>query len=301
MERMATPSEGNSERLLRCHRAFVEGLWQNIRSLRGATRQDAREGVLMRCELPASIVNTAFLLDPTPSRDAFLREASAFFGPERPWRVVLGGPGFEEVDAAARRLGLRPALREPGMVLDPIRPMPGPPSSLTIRPVDNAPTLADFGAVWCEAFRIPTWVLPVALPRVPPDDPERGAQNRFFVGYAEGGPVACSTVTVTGRVAAIASVGTVTRARGRGYGTALTSRVIEAGASLGAEVAALAASKMGYPVYERMGFRQVAEYSSWQVPSGFFRTLRMARTFRRLVRETRATPAPSGPAPPASP
>jgi ribosomal protein S18 acetylase RimI-like enzyme len=255
----------------------------------------------MRCELPASIANTAFLINPTLPRDELLREASAFFGPERPWRVLLGGPGFEEVDVAARQLGLRRAPSEPGMLLDPIRPLPGPPASLTIRPVENAAALADFGAVWCESFRIPTWVLPVAMPRVPPDDPERGAQNRFFVGYAEGRPVACSTVTVTERVAAIASVGTVTRARGRGYGTAMTSKAVEMGASLGADVAALAASTMGYPVYERMGFRRVAEYPSWHVPSGFFRTLRMVRTFRRLVRETRATQTASGSAPQASP
>lgn len=286
---MMDPDRPSVELLRRCHRSYIECLWQNIRSTSGALRREVPEGVMMRCDLPSSVANVLFLIDPVPRPEDRVRQALSFFGPKLPWRLLSTAPGSEELGRTAVRLGLRPASVEPGLLLSDLRRGSSPPSPLTIRAVEDAPALADFGRAWCDAFRIPQWVFPVAMPRVPPDDLEHGAQNRFFVGYEAGRPVACATVTVTERVAGIASVGTVPAARGRGYGTAITGTAVESGRSLGAEVAYLGATTMGYPVYERMGFRRVAEYPGWQVPVGAWRMLGVLRTLRRLARSQAST------------
>jgi len=292
---MSSASSRIEEPLARCHRNYVESLWQYVRSMPGAERRDRAGGVLVRCHVPVGLANTVFILDPSVSLDAVLADSSEFFGPRLPWRVIFPGPAPERFGGLAERFGLETAPNEPGMVLDPIAPAPAGPSGFTTRSVTDRATLSDFGAVWCEAFELPAWTLPVVLPRVPPDDPERGAQNRFFVGYERGRPVSCSTLTVTERVAGIASVGTVPKARGRGFGSAITWAAIESGAALGADIAYLSASRLGYPVYDRMGFRRASEYPSWQIPLGFLRLLRAVRTLRRLVREAgSAGPASSG-------
>jgi GNAT superfamily N-acetyltransferase len=284
---MVAPGIPEAGLLDRCHRNYAETLWQYIRSIPGAARRDLPDATLIRCDLPSSLTNVLFFPNPRSAPRERLREARTYFGPKLPWRVLTSGERASEVGSAAVGLGLRPAPNEPGMLLDPIRSIPQAPGSLTIRPVKDLTSLADFGVVWSEAFRFPRWVLPVVLSHPPSDDSERAAQNRFFVGYVDGRPVACSTVTVTERVAGIASVGTIPSARRRGIGTAMTWAAVDAGRALGADTAYLAASTMGYPVYERMGFRRAAEYPCWHVPVGLVRTLRAFRTVRRLVRRQR--------------
>jgi len=274
-----------AELLARCHRNYVESLWQYIRSIPGAVRREVPGGTMIRCDLPSSIANVLLLFDHVPGPEERIDDARSYYRSKLPWRVLTSGPASEEVKRLVTQRGMRPIPDEPGMLLDPLPAPPSPPSSLTVRPVEDPSTFRDFGEVWCDAFRIPHWVVPVALPRVPPDDVERGAQNRFFVGYADGRPVACSTATVTEGVAGTASVGTVRAVRGKGYGTAVTWRAIESGRALGARSAYLAATSMGYPVYGRMGFRRVADYPGWELAFGFLRMLGVLRTMRRMTRE----------------
>ncbi len=273
--------------LERCHRNLAEGTWQYVRLIAGAARHDLAGGVLIRCDLPSHVPNAAYRLTSETPGPEFFAWAREFFGPKRPWRLIATGPSAVGLDAEANERGLRRVRGDPGMLLDPAGPSAAIPPGLTLRSVEDSTTLADFATVWCRAFRIPRWILPVALPRVPPDDPEHRAQNRAFVGYSAGNAVACASLTVTERVAGIANVGTVPSARGRGFGAAITGKAVEMGRELGADVAYLAASEMGFPVYARMGFRRVSDYRYWQVPVGFFATMRALRGARRLARAAR--------------
>ena len=54
--------------------------------------------------------------------------------------------------------------------------------------------------------------------------------------------------------------------RGRGLGAAITWAAIEKGRELGGTWASLQASKLGRPVYERMGFATPTEYVHLQRP-----------------------------------
>ena len=82
----------------------------------------------------------------------------------------------------------------------------------------------------------------------------------LFLGEVEGVAVATSMAVITGDVVGVFNVQTQPRARGRGFGTALTAAAMEAGRQRGATTAALQATAMGLPVYEKMGFTRRYSY-----------------------------------------
>lgn len=87
-----------------------------------------------------------------------------------------------------------------------------------------------------------------------------------YVGYADGEPVASALGWRTGRTIGVYSIATVATARRRGYGAAMTARVMADGVDAGCDVAALQASELGRPIYERLGFRTVVRYAAYGDP-----------------------------------
>ena len=146
----------------------------------------------------------------------------------------------------------------PGMALHPL-PSSGsvaPPPGHEIRRVSDGPGVRDHTVTGATGFGMPVeWVEAimgeplVALP---------GAA--LYVGYSDGVPVTTGLGIRTGRTMGIYFIATVEAARRRGLGAAMTMRIVDDGASSGCDVALLQASDMGYPIYERLGFRTVVEY-----------------------------------------
>jgi GNAT superfamily N-acetyltransferase len=88
-----------------------------------------------------------------------------------------------------------------------------------------------------------------------------------YVGYSGGAPVASALGWRSGRTIGVYSIATIQSARRRGYGAAMTARVVADGMKAGCDVAALQASDMGRPIYERLGFRTVVSYDAWVQPA----------------------------------
>lgn len=88
-----------------------------------------------------------------------------------------------------------------------------------------------------------------------------------YVGYADGDPVVSGLGWRTGRTVGVYSIATIPSARRRGYGAAMTARVMADGVAAGCDVAALQASEMGRPIYERLGFRTVVQYAAYIDPA----------------------------------
>ncbi len=84
-----------------------------------------------------------------------------------------------------------------------------------------------------------------------------------YVGYADGAPVVSGLGWRTDRTIGVYSIATIPSARRRGYGAAMTARVVADGLLAGCDVAALQASEMGRPIYERIGFRTVVTYVAY--------------------------------------
>jgi GNAT superfamily N-acetyltransferase len=87
-----------------------------------------------------------------------------------------------------------------------------------------------------------------------------------YVGYAHGDPVVSGLGWRTGRTIGVYSIATIESARRRGYGAAMTARVVADGVVAGCDVAALQASEIGRPIYERLGFRTVVRYVAYIDP-----------------------------------
>ena len=91
---------------------------------------------------------------------------------------------------------------------------------------------------------------------------------RMYTGYLDATPVATAQLFAQDGVAGIYLVGTTASARNRGFGEAITRHALEEAATLGCTLASLQASPMGLPVYERIGFEQVADYRTYVPVSG---------------------------------
>jgi N-acetylglutamate synthase len=62
------------------------------------------------------------------------------------------------------------------------------------------------------------------------------------------------------------NIATPPESRRRGYGAAMTVRVLQDAAAHGCTWAWLQASPDGYPIYERLGFRTLESWYSWVAP-----------------------------------
>lgn len=164
-------------------------------------------------------------------------------------------------ERACEALGLDSEHLVPGMVLDPIVTSPND-SALDIREVSDDATFADFIAVSSQSFGIP---LDDANFMFPPAARQR-PNIRYWVGYADGVPAACSNLVVLDHIAGINIIGTLDAYRGRGFGAAITWAAVNDGAEAGGRIAVLQASELGQPVYERMGFRTVTTYKTYLRP-----------------------------------
>jgi ribosomal protein S18 acetylase RimI-like enzyme len=91
---------------------------------------------------------------------------------------------------------------------------------------------------------------------------------RNWIAYLDGEPVAAAALFVGAGVAGIYNVCTVPEARGRGIGSAVTAVAIDAAVADGHDLAVLGASDMGFPVYRRLGFREVSRLRSYAAPAG---------------------------------
>lgn len=85
----------------------------------------------------------------------------------------------------------------------------------------------------------------------------------IYVGDADGAPVASGLGWRTGRAIGVYAIATVPSARRRGYGAAMTARVVMDGVAAGCDVAVLQASVVGRSTYERLGFRVEVPYTAY--------------------------------------
>jgi GNAT superfamily N-acetyltransferase len=157
--------------------------------------------------------------------------------------------GFTHADDnAAMALDLRSLSEEP----------PSIPAGLVVTPVEDLETLRTWTRVVAIGMDLPERVhddfvaLEVSLGLEPP-----GHHYTRYIAYQDGVAVATSGMLLHAGVAGIFAVATLAEARRRGIGTALTLVPLLEARRRGYRVGTLQATPMGFPVYKRLGFREV--------------------------------------------
>lgn len=174
------------------------------------------------------------------------------------------GPQAEPNDLGARleQYGLQPAGEIPGMALD-LRAVDNEPEmtpSFTIQKVSNA----EMQRLWARIAGVGTGfpdVVTEAIVRVEAtlDDPQYKAQHRY-IGFLDGTPVATSALVLDSGVAGIYAVATIPEARRKGIGWVMTVLPLLEAKQMGYRIGILQASAMGYPLYQKIGFKDVCKY-----------------------------------------
>jgi GNAT superfamily N-acetyltransferase len=87
---------------------------------------------------------------------------------------------------------------------------------------------------------------------------------RVYVARVDGGPAGCLTIVDHDRNADVEMVAVVPEARGHGIAGKLLGHALADAAERGLETSSLVATKLGRPVYERLGYRQFGALHMWE-------------------------------------
>ena len=172
------------------------------------------------------------------------------------------GPSTRPADLGTHleRHGFTHAGNSPAMAVE-LRALPEEPSripGLAVAPVGDLEELrrwarvAAIGTGFPERFQDELVALEVGVGLEP-----RGNLYSRYVAYQNSEAVGTSALLLHAGVAGIFAVATIPRARGRGIGKALTLAPLLEARRRGYRVGTLQASPMGFPVYRRLGFREV--------------------------------------------
>src|SRR5262249_25448693 len=104
---------------------------------------------------------------------------------------------------------------------------------------------------------MPPGCAPALLGRL---DVLRAPHVTSVLARVDGTPAAGAMVILTHGIGGVYWVGTTPAARGRGLGELVTRIVGHLAVDVGARVVVLQASRMGEPIYRRMGYREVTRY-----------------------------------------
>ena len=168
----------------------------------------------------------------------------------------------DDIGSLLEHLGLQPAGEVPGMAID-LAVLDGRPemlSNFTIQKVSGA----EMQSRWAQLAAVGTGfpgAVSEAMARLEAalSDPQYQAQQRY-IGFLNGAPVATSALVLDSGVAGIYAVATIPEARRKGIGRIMTVVPLLEARQMGYRVGILQASSMGYPIYHKIGFRDVCKY-----------------------------------------
>ncbi len=206
--------------------------------------------------VPIPLFNQVFVFQP-PEPAEMAAAVRWISGRELPFWVTVPESLVDDLREFADGAGL--VLSEgatPGMALTQLDDRPDQSSCAEIVPVSDASQLEDVASVTAEAFGLPLDSARALVPASMLEDP----RIRWFVGYVDGGAVACGQLLRTGHVAGVYAIAVRETFRRRGLGEAVSWQVLRAGSEAGCSVGVLQASPMGQPVYRRMGFNEIVRY-----------------------------------------
>ena len=189
-----------------------------------------------------------------------------------PWSIQFRGEPEPPAERVAARYGLTARTTIPLMVRRPDSAQqapPGRPAPPSRAPAAAAVRVADlaerteYAAALAAGFEAPpemmapfssaeAFTMPGAVPYLAREDGRVAAVGLGIFGDG---------------IAGIFNIATVPAYRGRGYGRAVSSRIVAAAVARGADLVYLQSSVDGYPLYQSMGFQTVETWTYLSAPA----------------------------------
>lgn len=179
------------------------------------------------------------------------------------WAGPLSQP--DELPRLLADEGLRAAETELGMAAfrESLPARIDLPDGLEIRRVTDAEALGHFARINAANWDPPDPAVGEFFHRAAPLLLRRGCPMRLYAGYLRGEPAATAELFLGGGAAGIHMVSTLRTFRRRGIGIAMTWHCASEGLRAGQETVVLQASSDGAPVYARLGFQAVCEFTEY--------------------------------------
>ena len=193
--------------------------------------------------------------------DAMLARVRSWQLPVR-WLIGTGSAG--NIEETFRARGLVLADEFPAMIA-PVADLPEPElDGVTVETVESDSQQREWDDVFRDAFRLSDDV--AALVAAAHAWPSRHERDRVYLLLRRGGiAVATAILHSPCGVAGVYGITVRHAYRRQGLGALATLVTVRAGAERGAKMAMLQATQEGFPVYERLGFRTICAFRSWQV------------------------------------
>ncbi len=223
---------------------------------------DIRGGVAIAgpVTVPHAYVDTAIPTDPRVTAAEFFDDAINFFaGLQRAFVLwaPLSDPSF--ATEAARRNLVTDSEPSPAMVVS--TPTNTPRSGLRFRLVNHAESAAVFGDLCERGYAKPGMAWLMAH-----QQGYSAAGTYWHIGFDGDVPVTAACGYLSGETGGIYSVATPPEFRGRGFAAMITSEATNHLFALGATRVVLQASKLGFGMYERLGFSVYDRYDRFTIP-----------------------------------
>ncbi len=209
--------------------------------------------------IPDPLFNGVMAADLAPDRvDARIDDMVAEFRRRQLPLEWTTGSHTHPADLGRRLMarGFEQTLEVPGMAMD-LRELPEekPPRGLATARATSRGDLEACVRIAAHTFEISEAFVPrlVEIEEGMPQDQK--ALTRHYLARLDGRPVATSELFLAAGVAGLYFVGTLPEARDRGIGRAVALAALQGAREMGYRVGALQATKMGTPVYRRLGFR----------------------------------------------
>lgn len=154
--------------------------------------------------------------------------------------------------------GLRRTEAPPGMAVDlqALNEEVAAPEGLVIEPVRDIAGLRTWVRTSFVGFGMPDALEEQVFAIFSQLDLSAEGAAQYFLGSYDGQPVATAVGVMAAGIVGLYTISTVAEHRGKGMGAAMTLAPLREARARGYRIGILEASKMGFPVYQRLGFRQ---------------------------------------------
>ncbi|MCO8275501.1 GNAT family N-acetyltransferase [Actinoplanes sp. TRM 88003] len=224
----------------------------------GEIEEGAHGAYLLVSHVPLPTFNGVWNMERVQDEAEVRRFAAAVAGRGLPWSIGVRGEPTAEVRAVAAEYRLTESMLQPMMTrpLGDFRPAASGGVGAVIRAAGRADRPA-YLEVFSAGFGVPesigAMIMGEAVFEVP--------WATCYLAEADGVPVAVGLGIHTGDHVGVFNIATVSSHRRRGYGRAMTERVVSDGVARGARTAYLQPSPEALRLYESIGFEVVETWT----------------------------------------